>query len=66
MRFLGPLTVPRFWSEDKGRAWLRRAAEEMGNLQSLLPELYEREAGRARVRLPRHRPASSADDVRLH
>lgn len=45
MRFLGPLTVPRCWSEDKGRAWLRHAAAEMGNLQNLLPELHEREAG---------------------
>lgn len=74
MRFLGPLTVSRFWSEDKGRARLRHAAEEMGNLQNLLPELYEiscrnstsARRGRARGRLPRHRPASSADHVRLH
>jgi len=35
--------VPWWFSEDKGRAWLKHAVEEMGNLPNFLPRLYEQE-----------------------
>ncbi len=37
--------VPWWFSEEKGRAWLKHAVEEMGNLPNFLPRLYEQDAG---------------------
>jgi len=37
--------APWWFSEEKGRAWLKHAVEEMGNLPNFLPRLYEQAAG---------------------
>jgi hypothetical protein len=46
-RRLGPfakLVLPILFSDEKGQAWLKHNIEEMGHLESFLPELYRREA----------------------
>jgi hypothetical protein len=49
-RLLNPIIRRTLFPDDKARAWLTHNVEEVGNFESFLPALYERECNSKNAR----------------
>jgi hypothetical protein len=49
-RVVNPLIRRFAFDEARGRAWIRHNVEEVGNLESFLPQLYASEVPRSKTR----------------